>query len=105
MTGRFRSGAQSSGPGRSPARPGPQETPAQSVVARMRRRRSIRLAGLLALAIAAPSAAAPPVVAIIGEDDGFNPLHQEFRASDPVVYPAGMPTPTFIDLPQGGTFA
>ena len=65
--------------------------------------------GLLALGavlfVAAPAHAAPPVVAILGESDGFNPLHQEFRATGPVDYPAGMPAPTFIDLPQGGTFA
>src|SRR6476661_2578537 len=101
MTGRFRSGAQSSGPGRSPA--GPQELASRCVLAPMSGGRLVRCAVLLALAFAAPAAAAPPVVAILGETDGFNPLHQEFRADGPVEYPAGMPAPTFVDLPQGGT--
>src|SRR3954464_13849693 len=68
----------------------------------MRRRFSL-LAILVAVVAAAPAAAAPPVVAILAETDGFNPLHQEFRATGPVEYPAGMPAPTFVDLPQSGT--
>jgi hypothetical protein len=68
--------------------------------------RIARWALLLGLALAAPAAAAPPVVAVLG-DDGFNPLHQEFRATPgkPVVYPASMPAPVFVDLPKGATFA
>jgi hypothetical protein len=61
-----------------------------------------------ALVAAAPAAAlgAPPVVAVVGDDDGVNVLHQEFRAlpGEPVVYPAGMPTPRFVDLPSGASF-
>src|SRR5690348_6338424 len=67
--------------------------------------RSGLLALGVALLVAAPAHAAPPVVGILGETDGFNPLHQEFRATGPVEYPAGMPAPTYIDLPQSGTFA
>src|SRR4051794_15688768 len=72
----------------------------------MSRGRIVGCALLVALALTAPAAAAPPVVATVG-DNGFNPLHQEFRAAPgvPVVYPAGMPTPTFIDLPTAGSFA
>src|SRR5689334_3052386 len=69
-------------------------------------RKPVLLALLLTATMAGPAGAAPPpVVATVG-DTGINPLHSEFRAKpgEPVVYPAGMPTPTFIDLPAGGPF-
>jgi hypothetical protein len=61
---------------------------------------------VVALLAALPAAAnaAAPVVAIVGENDGVNVLHADFRAQGPVEYPAGMPAPVFIDLPQAGTF-
>lgn len=61
---------------------------------------------VLLLAFAAPAiahAGAAPTVAIVGES-GLNVLHDEFRATEPVDYPAGMPAPVFVDLPAGGTF-
>jgi hypothetical protein len=50
---------------------------------------------------------AAPVVAVMGEDPGVNVLHDDVRTADgrDPVYPAGMPTPTFVTLPAQGTFA
>lgn len=67
--------------------------------------------GLAVLCVHLPVSAqapapAPPVVAVLGERQ-FNALHAEFGTADGAnpTYPAGMPAPTLIDLPDSGTFA
>jgi hypothetical protein len=67
-------------------------------------RRAVLLALLLAATAVGSASASPPVVAVVGEDDGVNVMHSDFKVDGPVDYPAGMPTPKFVDLPTSGTF-